>query len=1614
MSSWRDAVGKSVTALEIEFGILADPEQCRRVWFYFREPLPGGDPPGSPAAVALEELKARIRRQFPGRFGTYRGASHPAGRGQTNLEEFGLKVAENLWSDLEEELRDAASRPLLHWTKLEDQVQADFVAIHGRWFRGHRELVEQLLDFTLATGGAGSLRAAMILAVPGAGKSSLYAHLAGHERLRQSGALVLYHAAGISTRSTGVDDILFRWVAQLAPALGREAPDDEIPKYELQLTFAAYLREIASPPDPADAHRVVLLLDGYDQLDQPSQEGDDAWLLGDLGENVRVLLTMSPNRIPNAGRLDLARFVLPPLTPEEIREIVSDRSQREHRQLNPRVLEALMRKRGPSEQIAAGNPPWIELAMGRLLDFNERDYARAKDLENTGLSPDESINQAMTDIVGEMPPDVPGMYQWLLHRMEDFPVLDLEWVRLFAMFVAIGREGWRESDLLRLMAIGQASIFDQFSPVQELQHLPVCFILKHMNQIQPVPALKFAVLRRAFAEHLAQRGVDGRYIFAQPQMREAVVRRYFNFVPAHPDVGYIELEEGLAALGQRANATLRGDLQEKGLVPGKLVTLCHQIAFEYLLSLPSSDGLRRSELMYHCMHAQHKLPFGGLSPSPGWYYASISDPSELRAATRVLAGYIASDEQFPFGEPAGWRMVERMLDPNISNGLPADMRRTRGWSELEPISGHPQTILIDRFQHHLARELERRVGSARRDEMLKKLQMRIEGELGELARLAERQGSRLGRSQAALNLGNQYMARGEASKAVDTFRQAAAELFDESGAPPPGTGADELLLIAIIHSRMGVVLESEGRSAEALDAFRTYVSLLERRSHEFPTDPRCEYDLAVGLGFLGGALFREEQYDEAKSTLLRALDILLMTPEIPADELLQRDLCLAAERLGNYLSAFGLTVEMEKSWQRSHTLARHRLAEDPENAELQAIAARCAQRLGEQAAASKRFDDSKRLLEEALSWWHRLAAAELDDREISLNQSLCLNALGKIAQMEGDIAGAYSRFDQRVQILERMIARKPDDTEARRSLAITHKRLSDLSLERGDVPTSLHHHSQYVEILRKLAAELPGDPKAACDVAISLCSYGELLKQSTSPEHAEPFCRESYDRLLALSNSLPEDPLLRWDVEETLRRLAHVALQARSQNAEPDAEATSLYTAIPDEAAGNVSENRESAIGSQSERAGHLEDWLREDRRPNSSETKLKPTPPPNANAILDSYDDLVDRVLKLLVDKDPQRALACLDEAIATLRPLADAGIDRAIIHLATTLANKGSMTGAWPLLEEAEILIHDLVERRASPKCCWLWMSIQLDRLMILLRSDRVHEAQEILEAALTLLEKQMSEGWDKAWYEPQQNMLLHMARQMRAAGQRLRNEGRFEAALTCSAGGANAYSRLLPEGDAGEWSDEQANCLLDQGATLCDLGRPSDAIRACDEATAWLQRLIEERTRLGKVVKAAEARQLLSKNLMNRGIALRGKGRLSDSLASFEDAMNWLPGTSEADPELVVIRALIESLKGSTLIQMRDFSKTIASFDCAVQTLLPITGRGCPADRVVLLAKCLINKTATLIQAKRIADASEWADRVVSEMRRLADLGHSEILGEWWSRAEQQRADLARMSG
>ena len=58
-------IGRSVTELEIEFGILSDPDQRRRSFFYFRDPLPYAQMPSDVAATSPMWLELEPANEWP-------------------------------------------------------------------------------------------------------------------------------------------------------------------------------------------------------------------------------------------------------------------------------------------------------------------------------------------------------------------------------------------------------------------------------------------------------------------------------------------------------------------------------------------------------------------------------------------------------------------------------------------------------------------------------------------------------------------------------------------------------------------------------------------------------------------------------------------------------------------------------------------------------------------------------------------------------------------------------------------------------------------------------------------------------------------------------------------------------------------------------------------------------------------------------------------------------------------------------------------------------------------------------------------------------------------------------------------------------------------------------------------------------------------------------------------------------------------------------------------------------------------------------------------------------------------------------------------------------------
>ncbi len=268
-----DVVGKSVTALEIEFGVLDSPEQKRLSHFYFRAPLPYDEMPAEIAAIysdlhtglqgaedaaaRLRALKQRIEQDptLSGRIHHYQAGWNAAGNMVTGLEEFGNQVLEDLWRDLEEETRAYLQLPEPSWQEQERRGLEEFVESRGRGFIGREQITRNLCDLAVSPAQETITWGNCVCGESGSGKSALFAHLY-RELEGQDDLLLLAHAAGISARSTQVDSMLRRWVEELAADAGLDDPlSDASNREEIEEQFGSLLSRAAA------GKRVVLLID---------------------------------------------------------------------------------------------------------------------------------------------------------------------------------------------------------------------------------------------------------------------------------------------------------------------------------------------------------------------------------------------------------------------------------------------------------------------------------------------------------------------------------------------------------------------------------------------------------------------------------------------------------------------------------------------------------------------------------------------------------------------------------------------------------------------------------------------------------------------------------------------------------------------------------------------------------------------------------------------------------------------------------------------------------------------------------------------------------------------------------------------------------------------------------------------------------------------------------------------------------------------------------------------------------------------------------------------------------------------------------------------------------
>ncbi len=227
--------GKSVTDLEIEFGVLASKEQLVRSVFYFRNPLPYAGFPKEKAALfsdaynqslteaekearkkALEKLKAKIVLHFETQKLKDKVKTYTANWDETTYKVTGLEAwGDMVYTDILEECKNHATETWdqvpQNWQELELALLNAFIEQHthitttvkdGRivkvpTFCGREDLLKDLKKHLLSDDPDNW--GLVLTGESGSGKSAVFSM--ANKMMQQENCFILAHSAGLSPRA---------------------------------------------------------------------------------------------------------------------------------------------------------------------------------------------------------------------------------------------------------------------------------------------------------------------------------------------------------------------------------------------------------------------------------------------------------------------------------------------------------------------------------------------------------------------------------------------------------------------------------------------------------------------------------------------------------------------------------------------------------------------------------------------------------------------------------------------------------------------------------------------------------------------------------------------------------------------------------------------------------------------------------------------------------------------------------------------------------------------------------------------------------------------------------------------------------------------------------------------------------------------------------------------------------------------------------------------------------------------------------------------------------------------------------------------------------------------
>ena len=274
----NENLNKSITELEMLHGALNDPATADHAYFYLRDPSyisPRFKSIEDDNPEKLESLKNRIRE-----------SGLPVRENYRNPKELGNLVFKDFTGIIDELYPEGSELNPLDRDALDHEAYA-----YSRFkiYIGREEYFTRLNQH-VESGD----KPLVVLGESGSGKSALLANWSEKYRENHPSDLVITHFIGATPYSSDWAMMIRRIMGELKRRydIHEEVPDAPD---KLQSTFANWLHVAASASEKA-GHKIVLILDALNQLEDRDSAPDLIWLPPSIPGGIRMILSTLPGR----------------------------------------------------------------------------------------------------------------------------------------------------------------------------------------------------------------------------------------------------------------------------------------------------------------------------------------------------------------------------------------------------------------------------------------------------------------------------------------------------------------------------------------------------------------------------------------------------------------------------------------------------------------------------------------------------------------------------------------------------------------------------------------------------------------------------------------------------------------------------------------------------------------------------------------------------------------------------------------------------------------------------------------------------------------------------------------------------------------------------------------------------------------------------------------------------------------------------------------------------------------------------------------------------------------------------------------------------------------------